>query len=174
MAKKILVEVGKLGKTFGFEGSLKLKINPGQLDHLRQATFVFIETAGNKVPYFVEQISEDAPLTIKLEDLDSKEAAQLVAGQKVFIEKAHAPQQEKRLLDELQDFKDLVGFMVEDEEAGTIGQVADVFELPQQWMAAVNYQDGEVLIPLNPALITAVDAVQGVIYTSLPEGLLEL
>ena len=71
MAKTSLQEVGKLGKTFGFDGTLKVKIESSFLAQLETAEVVFIETAGNKLPYFLEKISQENPTTIKFEDVNS-------------------------------------------------------------------------------------------------------
>lgn len=174
MAKKVWIEVGKLGKTFGFNGSLKLDVDDRQLPVLQAAEFVFIETSGNKIPYFVSEIMDGNPLTIKLEDIDSKETAQTLSGQKIYLESLVTSSPKEKKLKEIGHLSELIGFNLQDELTGPIGEILDIYELPQQWLAAIVYQEKEILIPLNDQFITAIDETQQLIYTKLPEGLLDL
>ena len=174
MGKKNLKEIGKLGKTFGFDGSLKLVIDPPLLAELKKAEFVFIPTAGHKVPYFVNKIKTGNPLTIKLEDVDSKEDALSLSGQKVYIEAAVKTASGPMQLKEITQLGDLVDFELQDEKIGTIGKIAAIYELPQQWMASIEYEEREVLIPLNEEFVVAIDVARKIVRTDLPEGILKL
>ncbi len=173
MAKN-LKEIGKLGKTFGFDGSLKLAIDSALLTELKKAEFVFIPTAGHKVPYFVDKIKTGKPLTIKLEDVNSKEDALSLSGQKIYIQAEVKATSGPVQLKEITQLSDLVAFELEDEKIGKIGKIAAIYELPQQWMASVDYEDREVLIPLNKEFVVAIDIAQKIVLTDLPEGLLVL
>lgn len=174
MGKKNLKEIGKLGKTFGFDGSLKLVIDPPLIIELKKAEFVFIPTAGHKVPYFVSKIKTGNPLTIKLEDVDSKEDAHALSGQKVYIEAEVKTTAGPVKLKEITQLADLVDFELQDEKIGVIGKIADIYELPQQWMASIDYDDREVLIPLNEEFVIAIDTARKIVRTDLPEGILKL
>jgi len=171
---KNLKEVGKLGKTFGFDGSLKLAIDAALLAELKKAEFVFIPTAGHKVPYFVDKIKTGKPLTIKLEDVDSKEDALSLSGQKIYIEAAEKVTSGPVPLTEITQLSELVDFELQDEKLGKIGNIAAIYELPQQWMASIDYEDREVLIPLNEEFVVAIDVAQKIVLTHLPEGILVL
>lgn len=173
MAKN-LKEIGKLGKTFGFDGSLKLAIDSALLTELKKAEFVFIPTAGHKVPYFVDKIKTGKPLTIKLEDVNSKEDALSLSGQKIYIQAEEKTTSGPIPLKEITQLSDLVAFELQDEKIGEIGKIAAIYELPQQWMASVDYEDREVLIPLNEEFVVAIDIAQKIVLTDLPEGLLVL
>ncbi|MBX2877851.1 MAG: ribosome maturation factor RimM [Saprospiraceae bacterium] len=174
MAKTSLQEVGKLGKTFGFDGTLKVKIEGSYLAQLQAAEFVFIETAGNKLPYFLEKITQDSSTTIKFEDINSKEEAQVIAGQKLYLELVAEEVKGPLGMTEINHWTDLVGFQLEDEKVGTLGVIQEIYELPQQWMASIDYKGEEVLIPLNETFVKGIDPTEKVVVTVLPEGLLEL
>ena len=174
MAKTSLQEVGKLGKTFGFDGTLKVKIESSFLAQLETAEVVFIETAGNKLPYFLEKISQENPTTIKFEDVNSKEEAQVISGQKLFLELKAEEVKGPLGMTEISHWTDLVDFRLEDEKAGPLGVIEEIYELPQQWMASIDYQGEEVLIPLNEAFVKGIDPSEKVVFASLPEGLLDL
>lgn len=174
MAKTSLQEVGKLGKTFGFDGTLKVRLEPSFLPQIQAAEFVFIETAGNKLPYFVRQLTNDKPATIKFEDVNSKEEAQLIAGQKIYLEVAAVDIKGPLGMTEISHWTDVVGFRLEDEKTGSIGTIEEIYELPHQWMASIDYEGAEILIPLNETFVKGIDPSEKVVVTELPDGLLEL
>lgn len=174
MAKTSLQEVGKLGKTFGFDGTLKVKIEHSFLPQLQSAEVVFIETAGNKLPYFLEKLTRDNTTTIKFEDVNSKEEAQVIAGQKLYLELASEEVKGPLGMTEISHWTDLVEFQLEDEKLGSLGTIEEIYELPQQWMASIDYKGEEVLIPLNEAFVKQIDPIKKIVLTLLPDGLLEL
>lgn len=174
MAKTSLQEVGKLGKTFGFDGTLKVRLESTFLPQLRAAEVVFIETSGNNLPYFLEQLTEDNPATIKFEDVNSKEDAQLIAGQKIYLEVAEEDVKGPLGMTEISHWTDLIEFRLEDEKKGPIGTIQEIYELPQQWMASIDYEGEEILIPLNETFVKGIDPAEKVVLTELPDGLLEL
>lgn len=174
MAKSSLQEVGKLGKTFGFDGTLKVRLESSFLPQLQTAEVVFIETSGNKLPYFVEQLTQDNPATIKFEDVNSKEEAQLIAGQKIYLELAAELVKGPLGMTEISHWSDLIDFQLEDEKIGPVGTIQEIYELPQQWMAGIEFQGEEILIPLNETFVKGIDPSTKVVITELPEGLLDL
>lgn len=71
-------------------------------------------------------------------------------------------------------FHEIIGFQVEDENEGPLGTVKDVYEAGEQYLIAMNYQDREVLIPLNDDIIPKVNKEKKIVHTRLPEGLLDV
>ena len=55
-----------------------------------------------------------------------------------------------------------------------MGLIEDVREYPQQFLASIQYQEKEVLIPLNEAFIVEIDKTKKLLILDLPDGLLEL
>lgn len=174
MSKTSFREVGKLSKTFGFDGTLKLKVEPAFLAQLQAAEVVFIETIGSKLPYFVERLSLENPTTIKFEDINSKEQAQIITGQKLYLELPLEESNSPLASAAIAEWKDLMHFDIEDEQLGRLGTIQEIYELPQQWMASIDYEGAEVLIPLNEAFVQGIDPDKKVVHTHLPEGLLDL
>jgi 16S rRNA processing protein RimM len=66
------------------------------------------------------------------------------------------------------------GFTLVDVALGEIGVIREVLELPGQFLALVDYQDQEVMVPLHPSLIQKADLKNRILEMDLPEGLLEL
>lgn len=136
-----------------------------------EAEVIFLELQGGAVPFFVESIRDLGDLVVKLDEVDTPEAAVTLTGKAVYLPNEAL---KRGATEEGLDLSMLEGFSIVDEAAGSVGIIEEVLELPQQVMAVVQYQDREVLIPLTDELITDVDAESGTLYMSLPEGLLDL
>jgi 16S rRNA processing protein RimM len=63
--------------------------------------------------------------------------------------------------------------MLVDAQAGPVGPIEEVLEMPQQEMALVRYKGRETLIPLNTHFIQRVDTERREVLVDLPDGLLE-
>jgi len=174
MAKTSFHEAGKLGKTFGLDGTLKVKVDPSFLPQLQAAEVVFIETIGNKLPYFLEKLTLDHPTAIKFEDINSKEEAQIIAGQKLYLELVAEEVKGPLGSPGIANWSDLVDFLLEDEVLGKLGVIQEIYELPQQWMASIDYKGEEALIPLNETFVKGIDAEGKIVVMHLPEGLMNL
>ena len=68
----------------------------------------------------------------------------------------------------------LIGYQTHDKVKGALGVIEDVLELPMQYLAKVNYNKKEVLIPLNDETIERIEKKTKTIYFNLPEGLLDI
>jgi 16S rRNA processing protein RimM len=69
---------------------------------------------------------------------------------------------------------DLKGFIVHDKTAGELGEIIEIHEYPQQFIAVVPYKFNEVLFPLNDDLILEIDEENEIVRVDLPEGLIDL
>lgn len=69
---------------------------------------------------------------------------------------------------------DLKGFTVSDETQGELGEIIDVNEYPQQFVATVLYKGTEVMFPLNEDMIVEIDEDEETLLVDLPEGLLDI
>jgi 16S rRNA processing protein RimM len=167
---KPYIEVGFLAKSFGTKGLLKANIDQKFKEDVLKSTAVFLNVNGNYIPYFIEEIVEDGFLRIKLEDIDSKEAAVAIQSRKLFL----------RARDISIDFNEeisysLIGYSIYDQTTEeTIGSIKELLEMPKQILAVVEYCSVEVFIPLHEELIDLVDVDKQRINMNLPEGLLDI
>lgn len=168
------IEIGQLKKTFGVEGILRVSVRKVFEADFLDTSVIFVAEGGHKVPYFVEEIHSEGELLIKLEDIDAKESATTISGNAVFLRKSDLKKAPLDSLVLLDDFLYLSGFTIKDETVGDIGSIIEVFEMPYQIMALVNYREKEIYIPINEKLITDVNHDQKIITMDLPEGLLNL
>ncbi|MCB0563073.1 MAG: 16S rRNA processing protein RimM [Phaeodactylibacter sp.] len=165
------LKIGRTGKSFGTEGALKFKVEEPFLDDFFEAQVIFIELLGKPVPFFVDHIHNEAPLIVKLEEVDSRKTALELAGKALFL---RAEDVSETSLEKPLDLSALEGYRIVDQTLGAIGPIEEVLEFPQQIMAVLQYEGREVLIPLNSQFILEVNAEDQRIEMDLPEGLLEL
>lgn len=165
MEKK--VKIGKILKTHGFKGIVKIGFDPELTEDIVQLKSIFIEN----LPYFITKI-ELIPTGfafIELEEIDTKEKAQKICGKDLIVD-------EKYLSVEIEEdeFEVLIGFTAIDSILGNLGKIEDIYRTPQQVLAAIIIKNKEVFIPLHPNFIIKLDKKKKEIHFSLPDGLLDL
>lgn len=163
--------IGYITKTKGLKGEVQLFFEYPEPENLHLDT-IFLETNGKLIPYFVTQLKPQPNQTanIYLEDIDVVEKAEKLVRKKVYLPLSKKPE---RNPDEFL-ITDLKGFLVIDENRGELGEIVDIYEYPQQFVAAVPYQFREILFPLNDEFISEIDQEKGVLLVNLPEGLIDL
>lgn len=162
-----LVTIGQTGRPHGLKGELKLWVEEAYEADLLAAQAVFID----KRPFFPSAIRAGGSLLLKLEGVDTREAAQLLSGKPLELraEDIGEPEEEAEAT-----FLDLMGFVIYDTELGRIGEIEDVLDMPEHYVAVVTYREKEVYIPLHEDLIAALDPEAATVELNLPEGLLDL
>lgn len=164
-------EIGYIGKTRGLKGEVQVSFSYAEPEKLKIKS-VFIETNNKMVPYFVKDFKIPMPGIgyFNFEDVDHIDKAASLTKKKLFLPIKLRPKRKKGEF----FFTDLIGFNANDVQKGDLGKILDVQEYPQQFIATVNYQDKEILIPLNEAFIQEIDMDKQRIQLDLPEGLLDL
>ena len=104
--------------------------------------FIFVRRDGLFVPFRSENISE-------------------LMGEEAFVLRSDVQDEE----DGLMTWQDLVGYTVEDDEAGTIGQIADVDESTINTLATL--EDGRMM-PLHEDFILEIDEEAQILRVHLP------
>lgn len=163
--------IGYVTKTRGLKGELQLFF---EFEDYLDLDFdvLFLEVNKKLVPYFVDSIKlqKNSTAYLNLEDVDHIDKAQPLVKKKAYLPNDKMP------VRDADDFRysDLIGFLVIDEHEGEIGHITAVQELPQQFMATVDFNGQELLFPLNEDLILDIDAEEQIIEVELPEGLVDL
>lgn len=166
------IAIGRVSKTHGVDGALKLKIKDRYWDDFVEAEVLFVESAGKVVPYFIEEFRGGQDPIVKFEDLDQREAAQALSGKEIFMRESDLlPENEAPNVEQYERFE---AYQVTDQELGNLGKIAEIVESPGQYLAILEYQGREVSIPLNPVFIQSVDHAAKTVFVDLPEGLLDL
>ncbi|MNR60372.1 Ribosome maturation factor RimM [compost metagenome] len=55
-----------------------------------------------------------------------------------------------------------------------MGEIIEVNEYPQQFVATVLYKETEIMFPLNEDMIIEIDEEEETLLVDLPEGLLDI
>lgn len=169
------VQIGYIQKTHGVEGELRVFIEEEFTEDFLHCSALFIETAGQKLPFFIEYIRGANDDILKLEDVATREDAQKFSASPVFLRESDLiPPEDRENKPYTPQYEFLEGFSASDKEKGPIGPVIRVDEYPHQEMAVVQYQNREVLIPLHPQFISHIDQANKSITFELPDGLLHL
>ena len=163
--------IGYITKTKGLKGEVQLFFefdSPELLD----LDVVFADMNGKMVPYFVSSYKLQANNTgnFYFDDIDHIDKAQPLLRKKIYLPLDKMPDRS----DEDFHYNDLKGFVVSDEVHGELGEILEVNEYPQQFVATISYQNKEVLFPLNEDMIIEIDEDEKTILVELPEGLLDL
>ncbi|MFN8237555.1 MAG: ribosome maturation factor RimM [Chitinophagales bacterium] len=162
-----LVKIGKVLKTHGFRGHLKVFIDEFYMNDFEDMSAIFLDS----LPYFIvsKDINTDAQAIIFLEGIDTKEKAQPLQGKDIFA-------REDDLTEILDDdpYKEITGFTLTDKTHGAIGKIEEIIEMPFQFLAKVNKDKKEILIPLNDTFILKIDKIKQQVFVELPAGFLDI
>ncbi len=163
-------QLGYVLKTHGLKGELVIVIDADNPQEYNKMESVFVEVNKKLVPFFIDRIQVNGSKAIvKFEEIDSIDQSNQFKGTRIFLP--------LDVLPELEDgyyFHELIGFKVIDSKEGELGTISGVFDAGSQDLIAMQYQEKEVLIPLTDEVVTQVDKKAKSIFTTLPEGLLDI
>lgn len=164
-------EIGYIAKTKGLKGEVQVSFSYYEPEKLKLDA-VFIEYDGKMIPHFVREykIPQKFMGYFLFEDIDHIDKAQKIIHRKIFLPNRLKPKKNK---DEFL-FKDLEGFTATDVTIGMLGQITEVKEFPKQYIAAVIYQEKEILFPLTDDLINDINIDNKTITINLPDGLIDI
>ncbi|WP_343530417.1 ribosome maturation factor RimM [Pedobacter sp.] len=171
MTKEESFYIGYITKTKGLKGELQLYFEFEDYQDL-DLDVIFLELNGKMVPFFVasHKLYENSTGLFYFDDIDHVDKAQPLVKKKVYLPLSKKPEREE---DEFY-YTDLKGFIAVDETLGELGEIIEVNEYPQQFVATVNYQNKEILFPLNEDFIVEIDDEDNILTLDLPEGLLDI
>jgi 16S rRNA processing protein RimM len=163
--------IGYITKTKGLKGEVQLYFEYDEPE-LLDLDVVFAEMNGKMVPFFVAscKLQHNNTGNIYFDDIDHIDKAQPLLKKKIYLPLTKMPDRSE---DEFH-YNDLKGFIVSDETHGELGEIIEVNEYPQQFVATVSYQNKEIMFPLNDDMIIEIDEDEGTLLVDLPEGLLDI
>ena len=164
--------IGYIFKTRGLQGEAQLYFEFDDYEDL-ELDVIFVEVNKKLVPYFIETVKlhNNSTAYATFEDVDHIDKAKALVHKKMYLPNDKMPERDP------DDFRwtDLVGFLVVDEEHGELGEIVEVNEMPQQFIATVELEGGkQLMFPLSEDLILGIDGEDEVIEVDLPEGLVDL
>ncbi len=159
--------IGRITKTYGFEGAVVVRSESGITGEPQQGEPVFVVIDGIPVPFFTRDAFSPSPdtLVIAFDDYLTSESVTSLKGCEVRI---------AGRTEESDELAGLDGYTLRDHGSGFNGTVLSVLKNPGQLLAVVSSPRGEILVPLHPDLITTIDRRRKIIEMSLPGGLIQL
>jgi 16S rRNA processing protein RimM len=163
--------IGKLVAVFGLQGELILQHRLGKKTSLKGLKTIFLEDKKDEMlPWFIEntRIKGEDDIYLKLEGIDTKEAAKKVAYKEVWLSEA--------------DFGQfavgsapisLVGFHLWQGQ-DDLGEILEVIEQPHQVLCRIDLNGKEALIPVHEASLQKLDKKRQRVHVILPDGLLDI
>ncbi len=163
--------IGYISKTRGLKGEVQLFFEFEDYEAL-ELDVLFLEIDRKLVPFFVNSLKIQSNHTayLFLEDIDHIDKAHSLVRKKVYLPNDKLPERSPG------DFRitDLKGFTAYDLLHGELGEIVDVHEYPQQYVATVVYKGRELMFPLNDDLIAFIDQENHRLQVDLPEGLIDV
>ena len=162
---------GRINKLRGTRGELVFSANSDLLYNEEIEYFIF-EIEGILVPFFIEEIraGNGNQGTLKFEGIDNENDARMFAGLTFFLPEKFLEHTDASDV-ELNYF---AGFTILDKKAGKAGVIIDIDQSTENALFVVQNGENEILIPITNDFITSIDHKKKIIFTELPDGLLEL
>lgn len=171
MDSKDCYKIGFVLKTHGLKGQVTVAFDPDHSAEMETADAVFMDIHGDLVPFFIESISlKGTKAYVKFEDVDSLEAAERIAKKSIFLPKSDRP---KAGRGEFYD-DEVSGFDVIDQNLGKLGKVREIVNAGPNRLLALDYQEKEILIPVNSPFIVSLNKSKKLFTVNLPDGFLDI
>ena len=166
-----LIRIGRLNKTFGLKGHIRVFVEPQFLQRLKRPEVVFLASKSKSLPYFPDEMEfdETGHGMIHFEEVKDKTTADFLVGKEVFVEEKFLKKQKS-----FQSPADFIGFKLRDEHHGDLGVLDNFFELPQHDLGQFMRNGKEVLFPWNAEVVLKIDKKKKEIFLRLPEGLIDV
>lgn len=171
MTKEQCFYIGYISKTRGLKGEVQMFFEFEDYMDL-EFDVVFLEIDKKLVPFFVDTIKlqNNSTAYVNFEDVDHIDKAQPLLRKQVYLPNDKMPERDP------EDFtyKDLVGYIAIEESEGELGEIKEVHEMPQQFIATVDIDGRDAMFPLNEDFIVGIDPEEKIIVLKLPEGLIDM
>ena len=158
--------IGHVARAHGVRGWVRVHLvdeHSTSLDHVKEVALGDVK----RVVEIRGMESDSHGYRILLDGIDDRDAAELLRGKPVYVERSKLP----ALPDDELYVADLVGCTVVDPAGQTLGTVKDVERAGAQELLVL---EGGALIPLVDGIVTSVDLEARRIVCDPPEGLLEI
>ncbi|MCC5937330.1 MAG: 16S rRNA processing protein RimM [Lunatimonas sp.] len=172
MNKDNCFHLGHIAKVHGLQGELMLVLDVDYPEDYEDIKHLFVEKNNRLIPFFVEHLvpQPNNRFLAKFEEYDHVDKVKDLVGSALFLPLKDLPELEE----DQYYFHELVGCQVIDEERGELGVVKVIYDLETQDLIGMEYQEKEVLIPIQEGIIQKVDKAAKKVFCRLPEGLIDI
>lgn len=168
--------LGYTSKVHGKQGELIAKLdvdNPDKYNKLESVLVRLNKNDNSLIPFFIShaQVLNNGTVKLKIDDINDVVQAELLVGKELFLPLTKLP----KLTGNKFYYHEVIGFQVIDALKGSIGEIFNVLEFPQQAVLEIkNAQEKEILIPITDQIIKTVNRAEKIIEIDAPEGLIDI
>lgn len=172
MRKKDCFYLGKIAKKFSFKGEVLVYLDTDEPEMYEDLESMFVEINGHLVPFFIENanLHRNKFLRVQFEDVDSEDEADKIIGYEVYLPLTMLP----KLEGDKFYYHEIIGFEVQDQRLGFIGNITGVNDSNVQALFEIDYKDTQILVPMIDEFIVKLDRENKTIHLNTPEGLVDL
>lgn len=173
MRKEDCIQIGYIAKAHGLQGEVKAVFDVydmGEYRHVDELYMAKKEAPLQKVKIQSFRAEGGKQAILHLEGIQNRESAEAMRGTTLYYPEDLLP----TLPEGHFYYFQVIGFEVEDEKLGVLGQVSEFYDGAGQDLMAMQYQGQEILIPIAAEILLKADLSAKKVYTRLPEGLLDL
>jgi 16S rRNA processing protein RimM len=166
------VVVGRIGRPHGVRGEVTVEVRTDDPDLRFTPGAVLRTDPPERGPITIAGVHwHSGTLLLRLEGVDSREAAEAVRNTELLVDVADLPEIEDP--DSYYDHQ-LVGLTARKPDGSVLGEITVVRHEAQDLLVVRRPEGGDALIPFVSAIVPTVDLDGGFVVVDPPEGLLEL
>ncbi len=168
MPQKPFLEAGQIVGTHGVRGEVRVQVWCDSPEQFTGFKHLYWDDTGKQPVSFKARPHKTMAL-VKLEGVDTVEAAQVLRGRMLYVDRRDIKLPKGRHL-----VQDLIGLMVVDADTGaTYGTLTDVSQTGANAVYHLTTPSGEVLVPAIPEVIIAIDTKKDILRLRPMKGLFD-
>jgi 16S rRNA processing protein RimM len=171
MAYNTGILLGKIIKSYGFDGTVAVKLEKVFDGKVPEMESVFLESEGKPVPFLVSscEIVDNTLIRITFDGYNSLQLISEFIGCRIYLTSSVKPENSGN------DPNPLTGYQVRTTENDIVGTISEIIENPGQNLLDIQTsRNKKILIPFHQDFIVRVDNKKKIITMDLPEGLTEI
>jgi len=157
--------VGRILRAWGIRGDMKIAPFTDRPEDFQQYSHVFVGPPQQR--YAVKSFRPfQGNWLLHLDGVDTREAAERLHGQEIFIELAQRPRQEGEFY-----AREVVGLKVRTLDGEELGEITEILVTGANDVYVVKGARGEILLPARVEVIKGIDVEAGTMTVELLPGL---
>ena len=172
MRKEDCFYLGRIVRKHSFKGEVVIKLDTDEPEMYEKMESVFVNLGNNLIPFFIKNsiLQKGNQLRVNFTNITSEEDADSIIKAGVYLPLTMLP----KLSGKKFYYHEIIGFKVEDEKFGNIGDITGVNDTTAQPLFEVEKGATQILIPMIDDFIIKIDRENQTIFLKTPEGLLDM
>ena len=172
MRKEDCFYLGRIVRKHSFKGEVVIKLDTDEPELYQEMESVFVNLGNNLIPFFIEHslLQKGNQLRVRFENIENEVDAEAILKAGIYLPLTMLP----KLTGKKFYFHEIIGFQVEDEKHGNIGEITGVNDTTAQPLFEVELGSTQMLIPMLDEFIIKVDRENKIMFLKTPEGLVDM